>query len=418
MSFSVSLIDRSEIVQKMLSHCLYYFSAEVFRFENWKDSQSHFSEKKPDIVFVDWEIEQENNPVIYNIIEEIKPAPVVLLYRPNHQIEALSLKSIPHRLKKPLDPKTARDLFSELIPRVKESKIHPFLKFPTGSDKKAPVQEKQSFTKFEPAVQEITSPEAFSQFNKPKKEEAESSRQTVSPVAPKQNFSEERPLKESGLGQKISTAKKTISFSLKKEKINSSPSDENSLSPTREKDQDGSGTKAKKSLTPAAKIKPLSAPPSVLNKINKLNWQDKKEREETLEKKMNKERLNIDEDTKNDLAPMAIKSPASEQADSHFDKKIELSEKDIIRVLNKYKDSLEFQELMENVLSEYAEQAVKHILQEDKTANILPPILKEFKESQQFKKLVERQIIGYVKQELPSLIKEIVEKEIKKIIGS
>ena len=133
--------------------------------------------------------------------------------------------------------------------------------------------------------------------------------------------------------------------------------------------------------------------------------------------KMDKENLNIDEDTQNDLAPMAIKSSAPEQRGSETSQIFELSDKDILRVLNKYKDTFEFQKLMEKALSGYAKETVANILQGNKMTDLLQQPLTEFKESKKFQELVERQIIQYVKKQLPLLIKEIVEREIKKIIG-
>ena len=138
MSIHIALIDQSEIVQKMLSHCLYYFSAEVLRFDSLKDSQSHFADKKPDIVFVDWEMKRDNEAVIYSTIQDMKPTPVVLTYRLSYkpQIDAIPVNQVPYRVRKPLEPKVVRDILTKLVPQAKESKIHPFLVFPKSKEEK------------------------------------------------------------------------------------------------------------------------------------------------------------------------------------------------------------------------------------------------------------------------------------------
>lgn len=319
MGIRAVLIDKSEIVQKMLSHCLHYFSTEVSRFDSLEDCQSHFTDKPPDIAFMDWEPKKKNETVIYSAIEKMKPVPVVLLYRENNdRIQSIPPDKIPYKLKKPLEPKAVRDIFTELVPQIKDSSLHPFLKFPQK--------------------EKIASPPEPELDEKSKTFTAQTTEQEV-----KMSLNETSPA-----GFKIPVEKKSIVTS----------------------------------------------------------------------KKIKKEDINIDEDTQNDLAPMAMKSSAIEKENSKIIKEnLELNEKDILKVLNKYKDSLEFQKLMESVLSEYAQKTVKNILQGDKVTDLMQQPLKEFKEGDKFKQLVEQQVSQYVREQLPLLIKEIVEREIKKIIG-
>ena len=393
MSTYAALIDRSEIVQKMLSHCLHYLPVEVLRFDSLEASQSHFSDKKSDIVFIDWEIKKGDEAAIYSAIEEMKPVPVVLLYRAglNIPVDSISSSQIPYKIKKPLDPKIVRDILVKLVPQIREFKIHSFLRFPKSKEEKEKSSTVNGLKNAQNQADLIAK-----DFQIPVKS---SQKSTLSDTAKdkaqsffKQTFSGILTVKDKteAQGSRASIQNKNVQNSL------------NQKQDLTQQDQ-----KVKTSLFEKGKSN-QKHPPLV-----------QKERTVTgeVQNKLNKENINIDENTKNDFAPMAIKSSISRQEQSPISVNVPWSEKDILRVLNKYRDSLEFQELMEKILSEYAKKTVTNILQEDKVTDLLQQPLKEFKESQRFKEIVEQQIIQYVQKQLPLVIKEIVEQEIKNIIG-
>ena len=130
-----------------------------------------------------------------------------------------------------------------------------------------------------------------------------------------------------------------------------------------------------------------------------------------------KEQLNIDENTKNDFAPMAMKSAPDTQDEVLEKKTFIMSEEDILRTLKKYKDSLEFQNLMERVLSEQAEKALSGFLQGLNRADFLKQPLHAFQQSQSFREILKKEVAQYIKAHLPLAVKEVAEREIKKITG-
>ena len=406
MSFQVALIDKSEIVQKMLSHCLHYFSAEVSRFDSLEACQSYFKDKKLEIVFVDWEIKKRDLAVIHSAMETFQPVPVVLLYRNGHvPLDFISSDKIPYKIQKPLEPKAVRDIFMKLVPDIKESAIHSFLRFPKskGQTMKSSTLDHQKNIKGvkvdsakdkQPLLKETQSVGILDEI----KERTQTFvRQTFTGTL-KEKTNTQNPVlqKPASLGNKA------------EENIQSDK--DQVISPSLiQKDTLFSDQKS-----PTVKTTP---PKESEPDFNRSSIQDK-DTVPTSIKKIKKEDINIDENTQNDLAPMAIKSSVSKMEYSQLASQMELSEKDIIRVLNKYKDSLEFQDLMEKVLSEYAKTAVKNILQGHKVTDLMKQPLDDFKEGERFKQLVEQQITQYVQKHLPTVIKNTVEKEIQKIIGN
>lgn len=127
MSLNVALVDKSEIIKKMLSHCLHYYSPEVYRFENLDELKSQSGHIKPDIVFVDWDLKQNNEPLALSAKKTFESIPLVVIYRNG---EDKAINNIPHRIKKPLDANLLRKMVSDLVPKVSKLKIHDFLTFP------------------------------------------------------------------------------------------------------------------------------------------------------------------------------------------------------------------------------------------------------------------------------------------------
>ena len=543
MGICAALIDRSDIVQKMLSHCLYYFAVEVLRFDSFEESRPNLFDKKPDIIFVDWSLKNGDKAVVYSVIEEMKQTPVVLLYRSADidQVKAISDDEIPLRIKKPLNPKTVRDILMELVPKAKESRIHPFLKFPKTEKKMEDISESYTNQNIESRIavpksspveqdklqvtthgpldnrnkEQIQTPaeqlaskqtkttEELSKIivvpNKPSpvdqnKLQVETLQSPLSEKEQTQVLSKQPSLKEtktaeelskiivvpksspvdqdklqvetlqSPLSEKEQTQVLSKQPSLKETETagepqksiavpKSSPVDQDKLqvetlkSPLSEKEQTQALSKQpslKETKTAGEPQKSIVVPKSSSIEESSQKDSQKKfksdedktinqalieEKEKTFStilsekhtsprRKVKKEDINIDENTQNDLAPLAIKPPASPtQGELSENQSFELSEKDILRVLNKYKDTLEFQELIEKILIEYAKKTVTHILKNDKVTDLLQQPLNDFKESKKFRELVEQQIIQYVNRQLPLLIKDIVEQEIKKILG-
>ena len=485
MSISVVLIDKSEIVEKMLSHCLYYFSAKVSRIENWDENKEKIKEIKPDILFVEWELKNKEKALAFSIEKEMNPTPVVILYRASSgpEINTLTPDQLPHRLIKPFDPKILREKFTRLVPQIKDSKIHPFLKFPKGQAYEKEISSKDSIKvplssqKTEanpplhsPSIQKtetkpplhspsIQKTETKSPLRSPSIQKTETKpplrspsiqkTETKSPLrSPSIQKTETNPLLRSSSIQKTETKSPLYNPSIQKTETKSplhSPSiqktETNPLlrsssiqktTPVKQTESiDASlpsinsmlkeSTPTKNSNTTEQLKDKLSAPaqkeaPQKTEEITKTQDTQTAKKQLKPEKEETKE-FNIDENTQNDLAPMAMKSSAQERESSLKSENIELNEKDILKVLNKYKDTLEFQQLMEKALNEHVTETVTKILQNDNLEAVMEKSLTAFKESKSFKSFVELEIKKYLKKQLPLTIKTVVEEEIKKIIG-
>ena len=507
MSFQVALIDKSEIVRKMLSHCLQYFSAEVSRFDNLEACQSHFKAKKPEIVFMDsGEIKEGGKSLIDSAMLTFKPAPVVLLYREDYASQnVLTMGQIPHKIKKPLDPKAVRDVFTELIQEVKESKIHPFLRFPKTEEEKKSISQVELNTKGKKTLEKSQVTGFFNQQTEKTKKFVE---KTLSGVFKGKGQAVLQNIQKKEMSQEKTPVKTSEALAHSpgekphdSEALASSPGSKTPVTSEALATSPGSKTHASEALVSSSGEKPLVTGSETLvlsqkqpvlekrpfpeqssasysqtdkedyktNKVLKEKPSPKKPHSQTnkedyedtvIEKrpfpeektaysdlnqhkkphsnlkskevkssssnvensdlshvKIKKEDINIDENTQNDLAPMAIKSSGSYSGKTSAIKNLVLSDKDILRVVNKYKDSLEFQELMEKLFSDYIKGAVLSVLQNHKTEDIMGQVLKDFKEADHFKQLVEGEISQYVKKHLPEVIQEIVEREIQKIIG-
>ena len=433
LSIHVALIDKSEVICKMISHCLYYHTVQVHRFDSFEDYLAN-NDKKPSLIFIDWEIKQGDRPLIFTAIEQVHSVPFVLIYRKDLYNEVLTVpkNQIPHRIRKPLNPKEVRDVCTGLIPELKSSAFHTFLKFPKSAEEKkqeqdksapAPTPPKQKDLAKEPEDKGADQTKSFigsliektGLFKMPSSEEieaaeessvsdesADSSLQTKTGLASVSSLSsknENKTIKQSqpeasSQGAYKKTVKTTGSvFADKKTETTKQTLSQNLGSLAKQLKEAGSvtqGTSKESSFDLNSKIvkKPV--------------------------KTFNKDDIDIDEDTQNDLAPMAIKSPSSVEKKSESKT---LIKQDIQRAFDKYKDSLGFQKMMERTLSEHVQVVVAKVLKGESVNNILQKSLADFKESDRFKQLVEKEISQYLQKQLPLLIKTITEKEIKKIIG-
>ena len=356
MKIQVGLLDESAIIQKMLSHCLHYFVVNIHPFKTWDECLLHTNNENLSILFVDWAMFHGKTRLIDLAREQLSSTPAVLMHRQESTAE-LSNKNIPYRIQKPLNPKQVRDIFSKLVPQINESSIQSFLHFP-----KAPSSSQPSPPPSPPQTAPL----------QPQKQ--------LSPQKASQT-KQSSPLP--ALKRDTRTQEQITSFS-GGTKTNTTPAQKSSdigLSYLQEK---------------ASSIKP-----SLLKS-----------------KKFDKSEIVLNENTKNDLAPMAIKSSDSKKTVSSDSSK--LTEEQILEVLKKYKDSLEFTQLMEKVLSEHAKKALSSLLEPNQTQKLLKESMQDFQSGENFKKQVDeeisRQIRAYLKEELPLKMKSIIQEEIKKIL--
>ena len=464
LAIHIALIDKSEIIHKMLLHCLYYYTVQVHRFNSLEEYIALFKDKQPRLIFIDWELKQDDKPLIYTAKEQFQSIPLVLLYRRDLEGELLNLPTDQvYRIKKPLNPKEVRDICAELIPELKKSTLHSFLKFPKSEEEKKqeqskppPPQPKQ--TQPEEPAEDKTKSFIGSLIEKtkrfiPAKEEIE----TVEEFPEKENEASLTPKQPVGQGFQTSSGLTSVARPQSSENQDLSAQ---SASPPKKRpakdlsepaktvdttltDQTPPAVRKTADTTLTDQTRPTTGQitdttltdqtPPITRKtagqsLDPLAEQLKKAGSvtkggssktsskviKTKAKIINKDNINIDEDTQNDLAPMAIKSSSS------LDKKPDrqsLTKQDLLQVFDKYKDSLEFQKLMEKILSEHIQSAVAGILKGDSVKSALQKPLADFKEGVQFKQLVEKEISHYMQKQLPLIIRSVVEDEIKKIIG-
>ena len=525
----VALFDKSPIIKKMLSHCLHYFATDIQSFSNLQEfliesQKKETQTKNISAIFVDWEMQQEDQPIFYQLQKQFKDIPLVLLYRSNFlpKVNELSKEDFPYRIPKPINPKEVRELFMQLIPRAKKSPIHAFLQFPKteidkqpiqktkdflpGSAQTSPVETKtgaiqsgetalpkkslggdiiektltgikklmqkpaeetksvldtlskqsQTITSKSKSPRDTLSKQTKTMTSKPTPEEIKtlSQKTAILPQKSHPNYTAIKPLGAQNLADPASKElmspdpKKSSQPQSQQDSPNpslqnspsqpsASPSLASQKSPTQAPlAQQNSDQKEQESQKPLDKALPASDP-SHLAKASpakeNLEGQNlsantatskvasEKEQigtEQTGTKKMkgpaiDKDNLGLNEDTKNDLAPMAIKS----SFDTKSQKGGFQSEEQILAFFEKYKDSLQFQKILEKVLKAEIKDIIQNLLEGAEVKALLQEPLEAFKASQQFKQRVEKEISAYVQKELPLIIKSCVQEEIKKIIN-
>ena len=396
MKIQVGLLDGSEIIKKMLSHCLHYFVINLHAFKTWDECLLNTHNQNLNILFIDWDMSHGNDRLIDLAQQKLHSIPTVLMHRQEAEKELFSRnpKLTPHRIKKPLNPKIVREVFSKIVPQVQKDSIHSFLQYPKAPLKKNAAQENKN--QAPSRIQTPTSPNSNqmipiqdapnlnlqqmpsseSRSNLTLNPQNKPSVQTASGEAPQNSFS--------SLSRDAKTQKQDISLE----------------TPTQE-------TLQKNYLDQTASKYVQKSDPSA----SSISYQTKK---------IDKSNIVLDEDTQNDLAPMAIKSSSAQKEPSLMN--LQILEHQILEVLKKYKDSLEFTKIMEKVLSDYAKETIQNILEPDQTKNIIKESLQDFQEGENFKKQVDEEIQSqikvYVKEELPFKIKSIIQEEIKKILSN
>ena len=437
----VALIDKSEIIHKMLLHCLYYYTVQVHRFNSLEECLKKFQDKKPNLIFIDWEVKQGDKPLIFTASEQFHPVPFVLLYRKDFENQLLSVpvKQVPYKIKKPLNPKEIRDICTKLVPELKNSALHSFLKFPKSEEEKkqeqakpAPSPPKQrNRVEHQKKAEEKTKSfignliEKTGLFKMPSSEEIEAAEEFPSSVDEDSLSAQLKKPARSGFQAETGLTSAPPSLSSKSESravqspnpsqksLVSSPSKAVKTNDITLIDTHTSPTEKTVSHNLGSLAKQFKESGSVTKGADKESSFDLNSKVlKTGNKPFNKEDINIDEDTQNDLAPMAMKDTAPSEKESEL-----FTKQDFLQVFDKYKGSLEFQKLMEKALSEHVQDVVTGILKGASVKSVLKKPLEDFKESAQFKQLVEKEISQYLQKQLPVVIKSIVESEIRKIIG-
>ena len=391
MSLNIALVDKSEIIKKMMSHCLRYYAAEIHRFETLDDLKLQSKHLKPDIIFIDWDLKKGDEPLAISAKKEITDIPLVVIYR-NGSDEKIT--SITNRIKKPLDANLLRKMVADLVPELGQSKIHNFLKFPNKQQTVEEIEEQEKEnTKKKPSKESVI--DFDSNLDSSKKED-------VSIQSKMRDYLDEVYVKK-----EITKTDHPMGLNLPKET-------ENDLLVKGGEDQ-----------TTFKPTKPLLSdivPKKKAAQAKKKSLFDKDE-----------------DNTFNDFAPMAIKSSSEEKTNPTYvpqgDKQnIQIKDEMILKVLEEYKNTLEFENLMELSLKQYAKDLSKKILEKDGGGEILKKSLSDFKKEDSFKQLILKTLSEYIKENsefrslfekelqqfiikgLPQLAKEIIEKEIKRIL--
>ena len=389
MSLQVAVIDKSEITKKMLSHCLYYFLSEVSRFDNWTQCKKHFSDKKPDIIFVDLELKEDEKSVVHKVIEENLSIPIILMYRPIDVLEANAIQpsQLTYKLIKPLNPDLIRKHFVEWIPGIKEGNMYSFLKFPknkkTENDSNDPddPDEQTLFPYTQPQIKILTE-----NHKTQTSEEKELTLSRTGKPGAEGSFQGRGP---ESLKDKLLQGSQNYPGQHKPEE----PSLEN---PNPQKD-----------LSEMQKTE--------FSHGNQPNQTSRQLKTRTFAK-ITRKGFKLDENPQGDFAPMTIHSQDLMTDHVSKDNNIHLNEDLIVKVLNKYKDSLEFQKIIEKTLNQYAREFINQLLTSKLAKDSLKESLEDFKETRNFKEMVLRESQKYMKEQLPLKMKEIIEKEIKKIL--
>ena len=385
MKIQVGLLDESEIIKKMLSHCLHYFVINLHAFKTWDECLLHTHNQNLNILFIDWDMSHGSGRLIDLAQQNLHSIPTVLMHRQESEEELSSRDPTltPHRIKKPLNPKIVREVFSKIVPQVQKDSIHSFLQYPKAPLEKNAAQENKN--QAPSRIQTLSAPTSLNSNQ-------------MTPIQNDSNLT---------LHQTSSGFKSNLTLSPQKK-----PSVQTSPGKTTQKQDASLGVQTQETLkknylhqttpAPIQKSDPSASPVSYQTK------------------KIDKSNLVLDEDTQNDLAPMAIKSPAAKKELSSMN--LQGLEDQILEVLKKYKDSLEFTKMMEKVLSDHAKETVQNVLEPDQTKSIIKESLQDFQAGEKFKKQVDEeiqsQIKAYLKEELPLKMRSVIQEEIKKILSN
>lgn len=423
MALNVVLIDKSEITKKMISHCLHYYAVQVHRFDNLADMQSRFHQEQPDIVFIDWDLKQGQKPLASSVKSQKSP-PLVVLHRGD---SAEGLDQMANRLKKPIDANRLREMVVHLVPKTNQLKIHKFLKYPAKTS---------SFSETNVASPEISStpsppPASGPQLGademmdipdqegvpadlidpslKMKPMEGALAPSEGAPPSSVQGTSKEEKADES---DGLSNMEKTKEYKIEES------FDSSTFSVKVKEAAHSSGQQKTAVPEPPPAKQPTPPPPS-----------PPKSQESDPPKIFIKEDIDLDEDTANDFAPAALSNKATVNVmDTEQNREM------ILKILNEYKDTLEFEGLMEKSLKNYGTKMVKQIISKD-SQQIIQQAFAGYKDTPQFKadmvgflkeyleqhldisKQIEKSLTVFIRKQFPILAKEVIEQEIQKLLN-
>ena len=441
MKFQVGLLDKSKVIEKMLSHCLHYFVVDLRFFTDWEQA-FFYTKKNPkfDILFVDWDMSYNSKRMIDLAQEQLHSIPTVLMHRKDEisklknsahstahhkalehkQDELHKLIHFPHRVEKPLNPKHVREIFRKLIPEITEQTPHPFLKYPKSYDSKSVQPTQQSVQPTQQSVQPTQqSMQPTQQSMQPTQQSMQPTQQSMQPtqqsVQPTQQSMQPTQPSQTHLNPTQPHSQKT----------NATPSLSNqNLAQQNQKTREEtlqplSSENITQATQTSIQIKNQSPAPSSIP-------QDPSTAPQThshISQKIDKSTLVLSETTKNDFAPLPFKSSGSKKEDSAT--KARLTEEQLLQVLNKYKDSLEFTKIMETTLTNYAKEAVQSFLDPQQAKNVMKESMQDFQGANQFKQQVETEVKNqiklhlepYLKKELALQIKSVLQEEIQKILS-
>ena len=461
MALNVALIDKSEITKKMISHCLHYYAAQVQRFENLEDMQSRFHRTKPDIVFIDWDLKKDEKPLALSLGGEDPSTPFIVLHR---DTPSEDLNKMHNRIKKPIDANRLREMVVKLVPKTNELKIHKFLKYPTkesyfagnGGDSAVDNGEEA----FDLPDAESGDPMNFSA--KPAEVRAKSTANQVDPPSQLKGDSAvdkgeetfDLPDAESGDPMDFSAKPAEVRAKSTANQVDPSPAQPKGKNPALSVKQDNTAFNLpdieddqqeyrieKTGQTALPESEEKAALSGELKTDTATEKRAEKEmrpqpptpeepqpesREDEAPRFLDKEGIDLDENTANDFAPAALSNRA---VDMDGTQNREL----LLKVLEDYKDTLEFENIIEKVLKEYGEKMVRRIVERDGQDTIhkaftayrdtpkfqtdLKGFFKDWLEnSPDMRKHIESAFAGFMEKSLPLLAREIIEREIQKLL--
>ena len=416
MAINVALIDKSEITKKMISHCLHYYAVQVHRFENLEDMQSRFHQEQPDIVFIDWDLKKDKTPLASSVKNQASP-PLVVLHRGD---SAEGLDQMKNRLKKPIDANRLREMVVHLVPKTNQLKIHKFLKYPARQPSFSKDDTDSPISSVPPAIEGAWGGDEM--LDLPDQEGVPADlidpSLKMNPMGGASTSSKSRspsPVQDTSKGEQVDegynlpSLDKTEDYQIEKQ------SDSPALSAKTK-----AASPAGQQKTSAPKPPPVNQPPLPSSP---------KSQETDPPKIFIKEDIDLDEDTANDFAPAALSNKTTiNVADTEQNREM------ILKILNEYKDTLEFEGLMEKSLKNYGTKMVKQIVTQN-SKQIIQQAFSGYRETPQFKedmigflkeyleqhsdvnKQIEKSLTAFIKKQLPILAKAVIEQEVQKLLN-
>lgn len=466
MGLNIALIDKSEIIKKMLSHSLHYFGAEIHRFENLASFPKNESF---DLIFIDWDLKMGTQPLALMAQEQIKQTPIVVLHRDSQDTQ---LEKFHHQLKKPINANLTRELTAQLVPKVNQLKIHKFLQYPSSTleESSSPMEEKKEadmaaqlpeIPKREEASDSQTPTEETSLetpiFSSTSQEEREAGFDSSNTQAEEANTPPPKPQEKETFdlshlinenGEINSPSQEEVVFDLPETpagngEISLQPQPEETgfdLSEEPEEEEASVEIPPTEDISPEPEeklstknapsgleddIPPQDTPTSTVSSPSMDTLQE--ENQKLFERETNmrndtftqtpakgrffeKDNIDLDENTQNDLGPAALVNNATEQNLNETANEINL---------DKYKNSEDFKMLVQNIVQDIVKESGHQILREAILKNhqeFIEQMLREYSRTLEFEKTLSEALKEYGTGTIKNLFiknkKDIVEKSI------